>query len=55
MNNEKIYDVITYGRSSLDLYSQAVGARFEDIPGFHAFVGRTRAACDPMTRAYAAA
>jgi len=38
-NPEKIYDVITYGRSSIDLYSQEVGARFEDIPGFHAFVG----------------
>ena len=36
---EKIYDVVTYGRSSIDLYSQEVGARFEDIPGFHAFVG----------------
>jgi 5-dehydro-2-deoxygluconokinase len=36
---EKLYDVITYGRSSIDLYSQQVGARFEDIPGFHAFVG----------------
>lgn len=36
---EKIYDVITYGRSSIDLYSQEVGTRFEDIPGFHAFVG----------------
>ena len=38
-NPEKIFDVITYGRSSIDLYSQKVGARFEDIPGFHAFVG----------------
>ena len=38
-NPEKIYDVITYGRSSIDLYSQEVGAQFEDIPGFHAFVG----------------
>lgn len=38
-NQEKIYDVITYGRSSIDLYSQEVGAPFEDIPGFHAFVG----------------
>jgi len=38
-NPEKIYDVITYGRSSIDLYSQKVGAQFEDIPGFHAFVG----------------
>ena len=36
---EKIYDVTTYGRSSIDLYSQEVGAPFEDIPGFHAFVG----------------
>ncbi len=39
MSNEKIYDVITYGRSSIDLYSQEVGSPFEDIPGFHAFVG----------------
>jgi len=38
-NPEKLYDVITYGRSSIDLYSQEVGAPFEDIPGFHAFVG----------------
>ncbi len=38
-HSEKSYDVITYGRSSIDLYSQAVGSRFEDIPGFHAFVG----------------
>lgn len=38
-NSEKIYDVTTYGRSSIDLYSQQVGAPFEDIPGFHAFVG----------------
>ena len=36
---EKKYDVITYGRSSIDLYSQEVGAPFEQIPGFHAFVG----------------
>ena len=36
---EKIYDVTTYGRSSIDLYSQEVGAAFEEIPGFHAFVG----------------
>lgn len=31
--------MITYGRSSIDLYSQEPGAAFEDIPGFHAFVG----------------
>ena len=36
---KKTYDVISYGRSSIDLYSQKVGARFEEIPGFHAFVG----------------
>ena len=36
---DKRYDVITYGRSSIDLYSQEVGAPFELIPGFHAFVG----------------
>ena len=35
----KKYDVITYGRSSIDLYSQEPGAAFENIPGFHAFVG----------------
>ena len=40
MNDQnKLYDVITYGRSSIDLYSQEVGAPFEKIPGFHAFVG----------------
>ncbi|RIH65854.1 5-dehydro-2-deoxygluconokinase [Mariniphaga sediminis] len=38
-DQEKKYDVITYGRSSIDLYSQKVGSRFEEIPGFHAFVG----------------
>lgn len=38
-NSEKRYDVITYGRSSIDLYSQQVGSPFEDIQGFHAFVG----------------
>ena len=36
---DKRYDVITFGRSSIDLYSQEVGAPFEQIPGFHAFVG----------------
>ena len=36
---DKTFDVITYGRSSIDLYSQEVGAPFELIPGFHAFVG----------------
>lgn len=36
---EKIFDVISYGRSSIDLYSQEPGTKFEEIPGFHAFVG----------------
>ncbi|MCG8308053.1 MAG: 5-dehydro-2-deoxygluconokinase [Cytophagales bacterium] len=38
MKNNK-YDVITYGRSSIDLYSQNIGAEFVDIKGFDAFVG----------------
>jgi 5-dehydro-2-deoxygluconokinase len=33
------HDVITFGRSSIDLYSQNVGAPFNDIQGFDAFVG----------------
>jgi len=36
---EKKYDVITFGRSCIDLYSQNVGAPFNDIKGFDAFVG----------------
>ncbi len=36
---DKKFDVISYGRSSIDLYSQEPGAVFEEIPGFHAFVG----------------
>ena len=36
---EKTYDVVTYGRSSIDLYSQQVGSPFEEIEGFNAFVG----------------
>jgi len=35
----KKYDVITFGRSSIDLYSQNIGAPFNDIQGFDAFVG----------------
>lgn len=37
--SEKKYDVITFGRSSIDLYSQNIGAPFNDIKGFDAFVG----------------
>ncbi|WP_445735786.1 5-dehydro-2-deoxygluconokinase [Mariniflexile sp.] len=35
----KKYDVITFGRSSIDLYSQNIGAPFNEIKGFDAFVG----------------
>ena len=38
MSNKK-FDVITFGRSSIDLYSQNIGASFNDIKGFDAFVG----------------
>jgi len=33
------YDVITYGRSSIDLYSNNIGAPFTEIKEFGAFVG----------------
>jgi len=39
MGTDKKYDVITIGRSSIDLYSQNIGAEFVDIKGFDAFVG----------------
>ena len=35
----KKYDLITYGRSSIDLYSNNIGSPFEDIKEFGAFVG----------------
>jgi 5-dehydro-2-deoxygluconokinase len=38
MSNKK-FDVITFGRSSIDLYSQDIGSPFNDIKGFDAFVG----------------
>lgn len=38
MTNET-FDVVTMGRSSIDLYSQNIGAEFIDIKGFDAFVG----------------
>ena len=37
--NKKQFDLITFGRSSIDLYSQNIGADFVDIKGFDAFVG----------------
>ena len=33
------YDLLTVGRVNLDLYSQDIGAEFEDITGFDAMVG----------------
>jgi len=33
------YDLITMGRSSIDLYSNDIGAKFEDIKSFAAYVG----------------
>src|SRR5690349_14938281 len=36
---EKQYDVIPMGRSSIDLYSNDIGAPFEDITNFNAYVG----------------
>ena len=38
MKNKKM-DVLAIGRSSIDLYSQQIGADFIDIKGFDAFVG----------------
>lgn len=35
----RAYDVIAMGRSSIDLYSNDVGSRFEDITSFAAYVG----------------
>ncbi len=35
----KEFDVITYGRSSIDLYSANIGAAFVDIQAFNAYVG----------------
>ncbi len=35
----KEYDVLTYGRSSIDLYSANIGAAFVDIKAFNAYVG----------------
>jgi 5-dehydro-2-deoxygluconokinase len=35
----KEFDLITFGRSSIDLYSQNIGADFIDIKGFDALVG----------------
>ena len=39
MTANKNYDVLTFGRSSIDLYSDDLGAPFEEITAFKAFVG----------------
>lgn len=39
MSNIKKYDLLTIGRSSIDLYSGNVGSPFTDIKFFNAFVG----------------
>lgn len=39
MNIQKKYDLLTIGRSSIDLYSANVGRPFTDISAFNAFVG----------------
>ena len=39
MTNSTKYDLLTIGRSSIDLYSQNIGAPFHEIKGFDAFVG----------------
>lgn len=36
---QKEFDLVTFGRSSIDLYSQNIGADFVDIKSFDAFVG----------------
>lgn len=36
---DKTYDVLTFGRSSIDLYSNDLGTPFEEISSFGAFVG----------------
>jgi 5-dehydro-2-deoxygluconokinase len=39
MTNNKTYDIICIGRSSIDLYSDDIGKPFEQITGFSAYVG----------------
>ena len=36
---ERTYDILTMGRSSIDLYSNDVGAPFVDIRSFGAYIG----------------
>lgn len=39
MSTDRTYDILTIGRSSIDLYSNDLGAPFEAIESFGAFVG----------------
>jgi 5-dehydro-2-deoxygluconokinase len=39
MDQEPVYDLVTMGRSSIDLYANEVGAPFVDIKSFAAYVG----------------
>ncbi len=39
LTNEKNYDVLTFGRSSIDLYANDIGAPFPEIKSFAAYVG----------------
>ena len=37
--SERTYDILAMGRSSIDLYSNDIGAPFTEITSFGAFVG----------------
>src|SRR5690349_12110766 len=39
MSPSPVFDLITIGRSSIDLYSNDIGAAFADIKSFAAYVG----------------
>ena len=39
MSTTPTYDLLTMGRSSIDLYANDIGAAFEDIRSFAAYVG----------------
>ena len=39
MDTNRKFEVLTIGRSSIDLYSNDIGANFEDIKSFAAYVG----------------
>ena len=39
MKASKKHDVLTFGRASIDLFSNDIGAAFEDITSFGAFIG----------------